>query len=267
MRAPKLHAELTRSLGEGDVDVVEDLDVVAEEADGLQHDSCVAFRSQRLEGVLDAGSDPRCAGDALALEGEVPVALGHADGPECRGNGGGGALALDRVGVGRGIGAVVLDAVGGNGCAGPARGADRVAGCADHDRPAGNRVCREEDGNACAKRGTSLRPGWPKLKREGLREQWMLAPAGDKLHLHAFAGPLGGGAIEADAGAGVLRREADGLEAGDAIGAHLREHVRDVRVPVAHADIDRNAERLAQEAALQQGPAGERRAFGQRLVT
>ena len=65
---------------EVDVDVVEDFDVVAEEADGLEDDGFVAGFGEGLEGVFDGGADPGGAGDALGLEGEEPVGVGEADG-------------------------------------------------------------------------------------------------------------------------------------------------------------------------------------------
>ena len=46
--------------------------MVAEEADGLEDDSGVAFVADGGERVFDGGADPRAAGDALALEGEEP---------------------------------------------------------------------------------------------------------------------------------------------------------------------------------------------------
>ena len=47
---------------EVDVDVVEDLDVVAEEADGLEDDGFVAGVGEGFEGVGDGGADPGAAG-------------------------------------------------------------------------------------------------------------------------------------------------------------------------------------------------------------
>lgn len=55
---------------EGYVDVVEDFDVVAEEADGLHDYACVTFVFDRFQCVFDCGADPWAAADALALEGE-----------------------------------------------------------------------------------------------------------------------------------------------------------------------------------------------------
>ena len=98
--AEEAEAEGARGGGEGDVDVVEDLDVVREEADGLEDECGVAFVADGGEGVFDGGADPGASGDALALEGEEPFfEVG-----ELAGGGGedelGGALGLDGVGVG-----------------------------------------------------------------------------------------------------------------------------------------------------------------------
>jgi len=53
---------------------------------------------------------------------------------------------------------------------------------------------------------------------------------------------------------------------GHAVGFHLGHDVVDVRVPVAHADVDRSADMLLQEFGLSQGPTGQGRLFGQRFV-
>ena len=116
--AGELHAEGGGLGFEVDVDVVEDLYVVAEEADGLEDDGFVAGFGEGLEGVRDGGADPGGAGDALGLEGEEPVGVSEANGAEGGGDGYGGLLALDGIGVGLLGGAVVLDAVDGNGRAG-----------------------------------------------------------------------------------------------------------------------------------------------------
>ena len=73
---------------------------------------------------------------------------------------------------------------------------------------------------------------------EGLDEERLVGPAGDEVYLEAGWRLHDGAAVEADAGAGVLRGEADGLEAGDAVGTHLGDYVGDVGMPVAHADVD-----------------------------
>jgi len=72
-RSEEAEAEGACALGEGDVDVVEDFDVVREEADGLEDDCGVSFGANGGEGVLHGGADPGAPGDALALEGEEPL--------------------------------------------------------------------------------------------------------------------------------------------------------------------------------------------------
>ena len=49
-----------------------------------------------------------------------------------------------------------------------------------------------------------------------------------------------------------------------AVGPHLCDDVGDVGMPVAHADVDVLAEEFAEHAGLQEGPVGERWAFGRR---
>jgi hypothetical protein len=71
--AKEAEAERAGALGEGDVDVVENLDVVGEEADGLEDDRGMAFGANGGEGVFHGGTDPGATGDALALEGEEPI--------------------------------------------------------------------------------------------------------------------------------------------------------------------------------------------------
>ena len=116
--AEEAQAEGARALGEGDVDVVEDLDVVAEETDGLEDDSGVAFGANGLERVFDSGADPGASGDALALEGEEPFfQVGEAAGGGGEDEGGGAAY-LDRVGVGGGVGFAGLDGAAGDGVGG-----------------------------------------------------------------------------------------------------------------------------------------------------
>ena len=72
LRTEQAKAEVGGGLGEGDVDVVEDFDVVAEEADGLEDDALVTFVADGGESLLDGGTDPGATCDALALEGEEP---------------------------------------------------------------------------------------------------------------------------------------------------------------------------------------------------
>ncbi len=71
--AVEAEAEGTGGFGEGDVDVVEDFDMVAEETNGLEDDAGVAFGGEGGEGVFYGGADPGAAGDALALKGEEPL--------------------------------------------------------------------------------------------------------------------------------------------------------------------------------------------------
>jgi hypothetical protein len=84
-----------------------------------------------------------------------------------------------------------------------------------------------------------------------------------------FEGGHEGAAVEADAGAGVLRGEADGDEAGDAVGAAGRcattSAMKGCQLRMPDVDAERMAgggERLPRAVGLGEGPAGERRSFG-----
>src|ERR1035437_7063083 len=153
-------AERAGGLSERDVDVVEDLDVVAEKTDGLQDDSRVAFVANCLQRVLDRGADPRASGDSLALEGEEPSGQRGKPARGGREDELGGVLGLDRVRIGRGL----------HWRSGPRAG---DAGFAGHDRPARNRVRGEEDGQRG--RGTIPWRDIPRLRIQTLTPASKLA--------------------------------------------------------------------------------------------
>ena len=75
LRADHFQANAGRVVTETDVDVVKDLDMVAEEADGLDHNRRMAFLAKSSKRVLYRGTDPGSARHALALEGEKPVSV------------------------------------------------------------------------------------------------------------------------------------------------------------------------------------------------
>ncbi len=165
--AGELHTEVGGLLFEVDVDVVEDFYVIAEEAYGLEDDGFVAGCSEGGEGVGNGGADPGGAGDALGLEGEVPVGVGEADWAQGGGDGHGSLLAFDGVRVGSLDGAVVLDAISGDGGARTGGGAGWVADVAGHDGSAGDGMGGEEDGDLGAGDGAGFGPGWPHALGEG----------------------------------------------------------------------------------------------------
>ena len=70
--------------------------------------------------------------------------------------------------------------------------------------------------------------------------------------------------VEPHAGARILRSQANRHRAGHAIGAHLRHHVGDVRLPVAHAHVHRHPELLAQQPSLLQRQPRQRAAANRR---
>ena len=133
-----------------------------------------------------------------------------------------------------------------------------AAGCGGggHDGSAGDGVGGEEDGDAAAGYCAGFGPDGPEFFGEGLGEERVFGPAGDEVDLHAFGGGHDGAAVEADAGAGVLRGEADGFEFADAFGAHLGDGVGYVWMPVAHADEDGSPDGFFEERGLAEGPLG-----------
>ncbi len=217
---------------------------------GCMTTPAVSFCLDGFEGVFDGGADPGASTDALALECEVPVLIGEAYGGEAVGDELGGSLGLDRVGVG-----CVLDGGSGTGAF--------DGGFAGHDGSAGDAVRGEEDGDAAARLGAGECPGGPESLGEGVGQEWVLGPAGDEVDLEADGCLHDGCAVEAGAGAGVLRGEAEGLDVSDSVGTHLRDDVGDEGVPVAHGDVDAGVgEEVLQEAGLGEGPLGEGRRLG-----
>ena len=167
----------------------------------------------------------------------------------------GGALGFDGVGVGRGLHGLCRGGL-------PALEASPVMMVRQGTewavkRTGTRRVCRRR------MHGAGFGPDGPEFFGEGLGEEWVVGPPGDEVDLHAFGGGHDGAAVEADAGAGVLRGEADGFEFADAVGAHLGDDVGDVGMPVAHADVDGEPQRASSSrAAWREGPAGEGWGFG-----
>jgi len=128
-------------------------------------------------------------------------------------------------------------------------------------------VCREEYWNAGSQRCAGLGPNRPQPLSEGLSQQRLVGPAGDELVLErSVYGGFQRSAIESGRGAGVLWGKTEHASMADTIGLHLCNDVHDVRMPVAHTDIDLCACLLFQQRTLLQRPARQRRAFGQRLL-
>jgi hypothetical protein len=121
----------------------------------------------------------------------------------------------------------------------------------------------EEDGDAVAGFGAGLGPDGEEFFGEGVGEERMLGPSGYEVHVEAFGSGHDRSAIEAYAGAGVLRSEAEGFDVGDAVGAHPGDDIGDVRMPVAHGNVDRGSgEELLQETTLGECPFSEWRRLG-----
>ena len=75
-----------------------------------------------------------------------------------------------------------------------------------------------------------------------------------------------GATVEADAGTGVLRGETDRGGRGYSVGAHLLNDIGDVGLPVAHADVNEDADFFGEQLALLQGQFSERALANQRVT-
>src|SRR5208282_120041 len=95
LRPFQANAKFGGITAEENVHVIENLHVIAEEADGLEDERLHAFGGDRVERAFDRWPDPRAAACALALEGKPPAGnLGHEAGDQ-----GGGGLGFLGVGV------------------------------------------------------------------------------------------------------------------------------------------------------------------------
>src|SRR5580698_1342050 len=74
------------------------------------------------------------------------------------------------------------------------------------------------------------------------------------------------GAVETDAGARILRRQADDDGPAHTIRNHGADGIRDVGLPVAHADVYTEAELMSEKVALFQRKLGQRRAADQAIT-
>ena len=104
---------------------------------------------------------------------------------------------------------------------------------------------REQHRNRRAHFGAELAPGRPQPLGKGLGKQRMPRPAFGKVDAQAGRLGLDGAAVKTHAGAGVLRRHADDRGLFHAVGAHLADHIGNVRTPVSHANVDRDRAGLA----------------------
>jgi hypothetical protein len=106
-----------------------------------------------------------------------------------------------------------------------------------------------------------------KLFGKGLNQQWMFMPGLDEID-GKWNLVLGGqcGAVEADAGARILWRQADDNGTFDAGNGHGVNCVRDKRFPITHADIDRQFQLFPEKSSLSEGPAGKWRTADQAVT-
>ena len=112
-------------------------------------------------------------------------------------------------------------------------------------------MCGEQDGGRMPELGYKSAILRTQAVSKGRDEQRVIRPCISEIHCE-FAAGLGQhrAAIEADAGAGILWSEADGGSGGDAVVDHLLHCRGDIRLPVAHADVDRYSGVLRQQTRL-----------------
>ena len=219
------------------VEVVDDLHVVGDEADGHEHHLGHAVAGQLLEVVVDVGLEPRRRRRprARAVDEVVPVAAA------------GGLLHPGRDLVG---GAAVLADVR------RARLAGRVLRAAALAHRARDGVRDEDQPRTVAAVG-QLGEGGDAPRRRGLDEAGVVVVL-PQLVEPGRAGHLLDGVVEvlavlpARRPRGVRRRGEDGGP-GDPVGRHRGERVGEVGVPVAVAEVDRQVEPLLGQVLLQRG--------------
>src|SRR6185312_12774580 len=175
--------------------------------------------------------NPFAAGRALALEGEKAFGRGDA-----------GKRRDERCGVLRLVGV-------------------RIGGVAGLTLKSAHRdAMRGEDD------GSSRGPHVAEAVRKGFGEERMVGPGFRKVDGHISGFLEDSAAVESNRGAGVLRRKADGGKLADAVGAHFADGVRDIGLPVSHADINRHTEVRWKKLSLQMSDASERARADERIT-
>src|SRR5579859_5647299 len=168
---------MSAKVAKGNVDIVEDLDMVAEETNGLDYNGRVTFLAQTGEGGFHGRTDPGSAGHALALKGEKPVRSGEPQRSETSGHVGRGPLGFHRVGV-------RVE----SGCA-------LIIGRLRLDSSARHAVCREKHGRLHANSRSHALPDRLQPVGERLSKERVIGPAIDEVHLDAGGFRKGGAAI------------------------------------------------------------------------
>ncbi len=128
---------------------------------------------------------------------------------------------------------------------------------------------REEHRNGVTDLGTELFECGAKALGEGFDEERVARPARGEVNAQASRFGFDGAAVEAHAGARVLRCKAKDGGFFNAVGAHLAHHVGNIGTPVAHAHVDLDGLSLMGEfffdqAGLLHGDLGERAAADER---
>src|SRR4051794_19647219 len=73
LRAIKRHAPGSGVVLKSDIDVIQDLHVIADKTYGLHEDGFMSFGGESVNGTLDGGADPSAARHSLTLETELPL--------------------------------------------------------------------------------------------------------------------------------------------------------------------------------------------------
>ncbi len=224
--AEGLHAAVPRQRGGLDIEVVEDLDVVGQEADGGQDDVGHPARARLVERGGQVRSQPVAPVRALALERD---ATRHRSERRPDGRRRGAHLAL--------VGVALPDDGG------------REAVRGHQDRGGG---------------GVQAFEGLVDALREGLAQGRRLAPAGRARKRDARALGRGQGVLGVDVGRVLGQR--DDADAGDAVAGEVEEHVLHVGLPEAVGEAHGHPQHRAQLAGERGVDGVERRLAADGLV-
>ena len=208
--------------------------MVADEADRRDHEVAVSLAGQPREHLAGVGTEPGAAGSAGALIGKLPGRESQFA-RHCRGT----RPQLVRIGV-TGRENASRQAVGGE---------NNIHGAGVGEAPQGLR----------------------EVRRYHAQEQRVVAPAPDQRDLEPPRSPPSGRfeerlLVRADGHPGIVRRHHDRDEPPIVIGHDLLDRVHDVRVPVPHPDVDRDANLAGEGRALRLGDREDRRAAADHLV-
>src|SRR6266851_2785029 len=208
----------------------------------------------RLERFLNGWPNPRPAAHTLALKRKKPDLIAESNRSHAVRHHRRRALCLNGVRIGRTLHRRSRP-----------RACNRSLAC--HDRPARHAMRGKQNGHPLARLSTGLCPNRPQPLRKGLRQRRTLRPSSDKLHFDASRGRQQRPPVQAYAGSRVLRCEANRFDVRHAVHPQLRNHVRNIRMPVAHPHIHFCATQcLLQQTTLRHRPLRQRRSLHTRSL-